>query len=891
MGSAGEHEPPGASGTPEAQRDVETIRHASVDPDPRTSRIDDSRFTAGTLLLDRYRIIGRLGKGGMGEVYRADDLKLGQSVALKFLPPELATDPKWLRRLHEEVRIAREIAHPNVCRTYDIGEVNGEHFITMEYVDGEDLSVLLRRIGRLPNDKAIEIARQLCAGIAAAHDKNVLHRDLKPANIMLDGRGKVRITDFGIAALTHDIGENDAGAGTPYYMAPEQLAGTGASVRSDLYSLGLVLYEVFTGREPYNADSTADLQRLRRSSVPSTPSTIIDDIDPLVDRVIMRCLENDPADRPHSAIAVAAALPGGDPLAMALAAGEMPSPEMVAHAGAAGGLRPPIAIACLATVLVLVIGAIVIRDSTGRLRMMPIERPTAVLADRSQELMRTLGYVEAPADRAAWYTKDNAYLDFVEADSEADDRWDTLTSGRPPTLLFSTRTSPDAMLAETQEHRVRWDHPAFVLPGMARMQLDPAGRLVHFEAVPPDRWPPDSDDSTPVGDVADPAATWSMLFESADLDMASFTAVAPVSTPSVYCDTRAAWTGTWPTKPDLPLRVEAGVFAGRPVFFALRSPWDDEPPASPTPQRPVAVGLILGIMCTTIIGGGMLAVRNLRSGRSDRRGAGRLAVYTLVVILGSLMTHATYAPSSIEVFGTLSMLIFASGVALICWFLYVAIEPYARRYWPHSIISWTRLLSGRFRDPLVGRDVLFGCIAGAIIPVGQLLATAASGWMDAPPSRPEFAQDLDTLLGGRYVFGELFEEQTGFLIFIMFYVLLLLLRIGLRRGWLAIGVFFLIQFVINTNGFASTPAADPETWIVAVGATTLVTVVMVRFGLLTTIVMSFVAGLILDFPTTLDFSAWYAGIGLLGPLAALALAGYGFWIALAGQPLFRDDLA
>ena len=158
--------------------------------------IDHGRFQPGEILESRYRILGLLGRGGMGEVYRADDLRLGQQVALKFLPLALGQDPVRLAQFHNEVRTARQVSHPNVCRVYDIGEVSTgasgqpQLFITMEYVDGEDLSALLRRIGRFPEDKAIDIARQVCAGLAAAHDKGILHRDLKPANIMLDSAGR-----------------------------------------------------------------------------------------------------------------------------------------------------------------------------------------------------------------------------------------------------------------------------------------------------------------------------------------------------------------------------------------------------------------------------------------------------------------------------------------------------------------------------------------------------------------------------------------------------------------------------------------------------------------------------------------------------------------------------
>ncbi len=177
--------------------------------------MDEGRFPPGTLLAQRYRVVSLLGRGGMGEVYRANDLLLGQTVALKFLPAQWTSDEPTLARFRNEVRIARQISHPNVCRVYDIGAAEGSTYLSMEYVDGEDLASLLRRIGRLPQDKALEIARQLCAGLAAAHDKGVVHRDLKPGNIMLDGQGQLRITDFGLAGVAGEV--KDIRSGTPGY--------------------------------------------------------------------------------------------------------------------------------------------------------------------------------------------------------------------------------------------------------------------------------------------------------------------------------------------------------------------------------------------------------------------------------------------------------------------------------------------------------------------------------------------------------------------------------------------------------------------------------------------------------------------------------------------------
>src|SRR5215471_1840726 len=170
-----------------------------------SSAVDEGRFLPGTVVGGRYRIAGLLGRGGMGEVYRATDLTLGQAVALKFLPETTASDDRALARFYNEVRIARQVTHPNVCRVYDVGIAEGLHYISMEFVDGEDLGSLLRRIGRLPADKGVETARKLCAGLAAAHEKGVLHRDLKPANVMIDGRGNPVIMDFGLAGLAGQL--------------------------------------------------------------------------------------------------------------------------------------------------------------------------------------------------------------------------------------------------------------------------------------------------------------------------------------------------------------------------------------------------------------------------------------------------------------------------------------------------------------------------------------------------------------------------------------------------------------------------------------------------------------------------------------------------------------
>jgi hypothetical protein len=271
----------------------------------------------GSTLGTRYRIIGLAGRGGMGEVYRAEDLKLGQTVALKLLPEELGHDEARLSRLLDEVRIARQVSHPNVCRVYDVGEAEGRHFLSMEWIEGQDLASVLRTEGRLPADRATFIARQICAGLAAAHDCRVVHRDLKPSNVMLDARGVARITDFGLAEVASVVRGEKAREGSPHYMSPEQLAGEEVGFPSDIYSLGLVLYELFSGRQGYTGETLEELTQQRRG-LPPLPSSLARDIDPGVEKLILRCLEGDPARRPQSARDLGDALPGGGSFGEAL---------------------------------------------------------------------------------------------------------------------------------------------------------------------------------------------------------------------------------------------------------------------------------------------------------------------------------------------------------------------------------------------------------------------------------------------------------------------------------------------------------------------------------------------------------------------------------------------
>jgi eukaryotic-like serine/threonine-protein kinase len=254
-------------------------------------------FLPGYVFADRYRMVDRIGQGGMGEVWRADDLVLKTPVALKLIH---AASRDGRERILNEVRLARQITHPAVCRVFDVGESEGEVFYSMELVKGEDLATVLRRAGRLPPERVRDIGRQLCDGLAAAHGRGVLHRDLKPANVLMDENGRVRITDFGIAISRDKTGQH-AIVGTPGYMAPEQLTpGSRLSERTDLYALGIVLFELLVGSQPFSDGSSARGSASRPSTLPN--------VDPQLERIILQALAADPRDRPASATEMAAGL-------------------------------------------------------------------------------------------------------------------------------------------------------------------------------------------------------------------------------------------------------------------------------------------------------------------------------------------------------------------------------------------------------------------------------------------------------------------------------------------------------------------------------------------------------------------------------------------------------
>jgi len=260
-------------------------------------------LTRGTIFASRYEIIEELGKGGMGKVYRVEDKKIKEEVALKLIKPEIASDKKTIERFRSELKIARKIRHKNVCGMYDLDEEKGIHYITMEYVPGEDLKGSIRRMGPLTAGKTLFIAKQICEGLAEAHRLGVVHRDLKPQNIMIDKEGNARIMDFGIARSIKAKSITGAGVmvGTPEYMSPEQAEVKEVDQRSDIYSLGVVLYEMVTGRVPFEGETPLGIAMKHKSEMPKDPRELNVHIPEDLSRVILRCMKKDKEKRFQSA--------------------------------------------------------------------------------------------------------------------------------------------------------------------------------------------------------------------------------------------------------------------------------------------------------------------------------------------------------------------------------------------------------------------------------------------------------------------------------------------------------------------------------------------------------------------------------------------------------------
>ncbi len=853
---------------------AQTVSQAVPKSDSRRSaetRRRDARYPLGTELAGRYVIASTPEAGGMGEVYQADDLELDEKVALKFLREDRADDETWVERFRQEVALARKVTHKNVCRVHDLGKHNGTQFLVMEYAAGGSLLAQsrMRPDGRFGPDEVTAYARQLCDGLAAVHECDLLHRDLKPGNVLLSRDGTVKLADFGLAAAVADLNADEFGAGTVLYMAPEQLAGRDVTVRSDLFALGLILYELLTGHRPFPGTTRQELLR-QHAEAPPRPSELVDRLDPVLEKAILWCLEHDPKKRPASAREVRDALP-------------LPTPKEVANLVPSKPLRRWVALALLgATLLGLLVHAL-IADRTMAYRQLPVvTKSRDALDDRAKELAGEL------ADTQTHKAHHNGFewdLDLVKdvAHKHPADWHPSEPGGRSPLVYFWYRSGRND---HTPSNRVAPTDPPMVAEGMVCVLLDHEGRLIEYHAVP-SRGPQPTNART----REECRDHWEkQLLAASKLKPGDFVRVPPRRRPAVFADD--VWSldevgGTGK-------RVEVATCDGWPVYFRVAEPFSDgadrldraegENVVGQAQRKPAGGEVSIWILLFAVTAAGPVAYRNWKLGRADVSGALRVvALYAVAALIGWVLITSHTASPHVERVLLMNMFGIMSFWGLILLVAYLAVEPYMRRRWPERLSSWNRALSGRLLDPLVGRDVLLGVLAGVCfaIPMKVVAPLLGTYFLPAPvyePLTPNVSPGLVVVLASMALL-----RTAGT------FVLLLLSGLLFRREWAAV----IVVVPLTAFGFLlqlpTVPANAPLTWLGAAAYAGLVVLTAVRFGWLAVLVGVFTASLLNNMPLTFTPHEWYAGATVTVVVTLLALAAYGFFVSLGKQRWWPED--
>ena len=731
----------------------------------------------------------------------------------------------------------------------------------MEYVDGEDLKTLLSRIGRLPTDKGNEIAQQLCSGISAAHQRGVLHRDLKPANIMIDGQGQVRITDFGLATIAEDSEDIAGMSGTPAYMAPEQLLRGKTNVKTDIYSLGLVLFELFTGTQVHVADSLAELRRRHEDSSTSRtdPGEIVEEMDTSTRRGIERCLSADPDDRPSSVDELAMWLPGGDPIAAALAAGETPTPDMVAAAG--GDKRLPLWAVYTMTAAILVGIAILFAVSGPALyldRFDDVLDPST-LRNRSKDVLADLGYDVDVVDSASQLV--------TPARSEVlRSEFDNHHYGYFDGAYFWYRASPEVLHAKDVEQwgQILETEPSWT-PCMAGVRLDIAGRLRWFRRVP----------SVEVADNnrSDEVDCWDLFDEELiGFDLQTLEQVERQRNPPDAFDSARAWQGTVEGLGDV--TVTAAQMNGKPTWFEVSRVADEGSltDGNAINTRLAVTDAITSFSVTFVFF--VFAYWHAVSGRGDMRSAGTFGCIILALTFASWVFNAHHTLSRFE------SELYWDGVAnaakngLIGFCGYLAAEPLVRRTWPGMLTTWTRLTRGDIGNSRIAEDVLAGIVLGVIVVVNIYTLLGIFG-----VSRGSEAFH-GNYQGGRFLIGGLFDAYQRAIVVGMSSVVTLSVARVIFRSKVVSCLLFAIVFTPFLGAIDGLPTSI--WWLRATIPLIACAYLAIRHGLVGIIALQATI-FTLFLPVTSKVDAYYFQHGLVGVGIVLAATAWALRGALRNR--------
>jgi serine/threonine-protein kinase len=605
----------------------------------------------------------------------------------------------------------------------------------------------------------------------------------------------------------------------------------------------------------------------REQSGITPPSAHVRDLAPEIEQTILRCLRPDPEQRPPSALAVAAALPGGDPLAAALAAGETPSPELVAAAGGTSVLSARAAAAATAWLALAIVALLVLYERVMLVNQVPMPKAPAALQDRAVETLARLGYADTPAASAWGLGFSEDYARFLAETSTDADRWDRLRQTRLESLVLWLRTSPRPLVPVGSMNPVAGTNPPLTVSGMTLVILDASGRLAEFVAVPP---------PIEASDGAAPATSWNVLFEAAGLDMRAFTPASPTVVPPVHAHERAAWEGRFPEVPDHAVRIEAASFAGQPVYFVIRGPWSRSARALPAPTAlfgTITAALEALVVPALMLAGAVLARRNVKLGRGDRRGAFRVAAAVFVLLMAAWLLRRHVMPPSADLDRFFTAIGGALFNAAVLWLTYLGLEPYVRRHSPDSLIGWTRLVAGEWRDPRVGADIMVGVAAGLAMTLFYAVHNVIPPLMDRPMPQP-LRMDPTLLIGTRevlaYLCGRVASGIQGAMLCVVGVVAL---RLLLKSAWLTRATAVVIFTPVAINGMfpPGTPVLDLA---LGVGLISVLVAVIVRSGLLATTAALTTHFILLRAPLTTDFSSWRASSAFWF-VAVVAVAGFG----------------
>jgi serine/threonine-protein kinase len=515
-------------------------------------------------------------------------------------------------------------------------------------------------------------------------------------------------------------------------------------------------------------------------------------------------------------------------------------------------MRPLHAWACVAVFAATVVALFALSRSGLLIHRLADVKAPAVLEDRAKALLAELGAARPALDRAMSYAYDGEHFDWAEKNQPRETRYSRLETGEPALIQFWYRESPRPLVSQLGSGDIRWANPPLIVSGMAGVRLDPSGRLLSFYRVPPQ-----VDD----GPAAPSAPDWTSLFAAARLDPAAFKPAEPRWTPPFFSDLRAAWEGTYPQRPDIPLRIEAAAYRGRPVSFFLVAPWtraERMDAFTPTSGQVAGEVVFLSLLTVLLVSSAALARHHLKAGRGDRRGAFHLAgvIFALGMVSWFLGAHHLADRD-----GEMQILARGAGECLlnaaILWLLYLALEPYVRRYWPHTIISWTRLLAGSIQDPMVGRDILYGAVWAALLALALNLSGPASNWLGYGPVTPRFGY-CDAFLGPSVVLAAIVERPlSAMLLSVAALLLLLLLKLLLRRERWAALILCVILTAVQALGNSFSKGA-PVWFNVLMAAAIMSSFValLLRRGLLSGVAGVTLTNILLMFPLSADFGSW-----------------------------------